>query len=476
MRRVNCSLRCRIAGTQNHFLLDDYVGDVEISGSTNSQSRTLTTELFTERVDKKNPNLQIELGSTICFYVGYGKDEPKEVFRGSVVNIETSNSGVTQITAKDPMFNLSKIKMSKSFWQADVYKEIKKLIKENRLEYGWFSPTLKGVKLTRHFQNTSLLEICNTLLTLASKETHKYYEFRADIQKISVQERGYDLNIQYNCKNLNDMNMKANSENIINKVVVYNAKNEIIKTEVDNELIKFYNRIAQESTLEGNATAFDKIPERGITIRGIGDITCRAGGRVRVSETLNKLVGNFYIDSEKHTFSNGLYECELELNVDNEPLKTEGGSETMDFGDKEKESSDVTQDTIIYTDPVKLDESVPSSSGGNTNFAPDTIGHNVTAEQINRLLKGKLSGTGNIFIKYCNAYKIHPALVVGVCCHESACGTSDMATDGRNNFFGILGYRYNSVDEGIKAGVSLLSRQYVYKRKFKRLQQFVGVY
>ncbi|WP_161936755.1 glucosaminidase domain-containing protein, partial [Clostridioides difficile] len=87
------------------------------------------------------------------------------------------------------------------------------------------------------------------------------------------------------------------------------------------------------------------------------------------------------------------------------------------------------------------------------------------ANKINKLLKGKLSGTGNIFVKYSNAYKVNPALMAAISMHESARGTSNIANT-KNNFFGMKKngdyMSFSSVDEGIKRGISNLSRNYIH--------------
>ncbi|HHI5794236.1 TPA: NlpC/P60 family protein, partial [Clostridioides difficile] len=87
------------------------------------------------------------------------------------------------------------------------------------------------------------------------------------------------------------------------------------------------------------------------------------------------------------------------------------------------------------------------------------------ANKINKLLKGKLSNTGNIFVKYSNAYKVNPALMAAISMHESARGTSNIANT-KNNFFGMrIDGKYlsfSSTDEGIKRGISNLSRNYIH--------------
>ncbi|HCQ5482144.1 TPA: glucosaminidase domain-containing protein, partial [Clostridioides difficile] len=81
--------------------------------------------------------------------------------------------------------------------------------------------------------------------------------------------------------------------------------------------------------------------------------------------------------------------------------------------------------------------------------------------KLNKVFKNKLSNTGNIFVKYSNAYKVNAALMAAISIHETGNGSSSLCKN-KNNFFGMKGMSFSSVDEGIKKGISNLSRNYIH--------------
>ncbi len=455
MRECEIKVNVRNAGTQDHYDITNAIGEIKITASTDAPSKILTTTIFTERVDRANNTFRLGQGSTVCVYLKYKEDSSfKEIYRGSVVSLSSDKSGISEIIVKDALFNLSKNKISRNMINVDVYSTIKSLVKEHRCDYGYVSEKLKGVKVTRYFRDTDVVSVIQTLLTLAEKKTKTKFELECRVNKISVQNRGYDLNVEYNCKNLSDLKQSYNSENIVNSIVVYDKNGNIMTIKDNKGLIKYYNRLARDSGTDENKPSLVESMEKEISISGIGNWNCQCGGKIRLSESLNAPIANFYIDKVEHHFYGGLHETTMELNFLNMSKKNEAGSE-KDPNENSVNEMNVENGTVTAT---------------------ASFNHGVTAENINRVLKGVLKGKGDLVLKWCNAYKIHPALWAGICVQESGGGTSKMATDGRNQFLGIVGYNNASVEEGIKQGASLLSRKYVGGRKFTKLKQFVGVY
>jgi hypothetical protein len=467
MRRCEVKVHIRNAGTQDHYDITNAIGDIKITSSTNSPSKTLTSKIFTERVSKANKTFRPGQGSTFCMYIRYDDTEEfKEIYRGSLVTLSSSESGVSEITVKDALFNLSKCKISRNMIDVDVYSTIKALIKEHRVEYGYISEKLKGVKVTRYFRNVEVLKVIQTLLTLAEekinnkdkKENEKTkFELETRVNKVSVQNRGYALKVEYNCKNMSGLNQSYDSENIVNSVSLYDKDGNLLSIKENKGLIDYYNRLARDSGTEEDPAKLVESMEKEIEVSGIGNWDCQCGAKVHLSESLNAPIADFYIDKVTHHFYGGLHETTMQLNFLNISNEEKAGQED---------------------DPNKKEENPIDALNVNcgTVTAGASFNHGVTAEHLNRVLKGVLKGKGHLILKWCNAYKIHPALWAGICYQESGGGTSKMATDGRNQFLGIIGYWNSSVEEGIIQGASLLSRRYVGGRGFKKLSQFVGVY
>lgn len=83
-----------------------------------------------------------------------------------------------------------------------------------------------------------------------------------------------------------------------------------------------------------------------------------------------------------------------------------------------------------------------------------TQDHGATAEKLNKVLKGKLAGKGDVFMAMGKKYGIDPSALVALAVAESGGGTSQRAIQD-NNFFGILNSSHTTaktVEEGIENG------------------------
>lgn len=80
-----------------------------------------------------------------------------------------------------------------------------------------------------------------------------------------------------------------------------------------------------------------------------------------------------------------------------------------------------------------------NASGFSQNFDVRTKS-NVTAEQLNRKFKNKLSGTGKYFVEMERKYNVNAVFLASIAIHESGNGSSRPARR-KNNFFGLTGKR-----------------------------------
>ncbi|EGT4624336.1 TPA: NlpC/P60 family protein [Clostridioides difficile] len=204
----------------------------------------------------------------------------------------------------------------------------------------------------------------------------------------------------------------------------------VTKAEMDKKaemLLKLYNKKTKSLSLKNV----------------LGDIRVRAGCLIPVFLDLGdiELQNYMLVEKVKHTFENNSHFMDLTL-VDGDEFASYSSSSYSSGNSNNKEEK----------------KNGPAQS---TTSKEDTD----MANKINKLLKGKLSNTGNIFVKYSNAYKVNPALMAAISMHESARGTSNIANT-KNNFFGMKKngdyMSFSSVDEGIKRGISNLSRNYIH--------------
>ncbi|EQK26406.1 mannosyl-glycoendo-beta-N-acetylglucosaminidase family protein, partial [Clostridioides difficile P73] len=188
-------------------------------------------------------------------------------------------------------------------------------------------------------------------------------------------------------------------------------------------LLKLYNKKTKSLSLKN----------------ALGDIRVRAGCLVPVFLNLGdiELQNYMLVEKVKHTFENNSHFMDLTL-VD--------GDEFASYSSSSYSSGNTNNKNEKQNGPAQSTTSKEDN---------DMI------NKLNKVFKNKLSNTGNIFVKYSNAYKVNAALMAAISIHETGNGSSSLCKN-KNNFFGMKGMSFSSVDEGIKKGISNLSRNYIY--------------
>lgn len=188
-------------------------------------------------------------------------------------------------------------------------------------------------------------------------------------------------------------------------------------------LLKLYNKKTKSLSLKN----------------ALGDIRVRAGCLVPVFLNLGDIDLQNYmlVEKVKHTFENNSHFMDLTL-VDGDEFASYSSSSysSGNTNNKDEKKNGPAQSTTSKED-------------------------NDMINKLNKVFKNKLSNTGSIFVKYSNAYKVNAALMAAISIHETGNGSSSLCKN-KNNFFGMKGMSFGSVDEGIKRGISNLSRNYIH--------------
>lgn len=114
-----------------------------------------------------------------------------------------------------------------------------------------------------------------------------------------------------------------------------------------------------------------------------------------------------------------------------------------------------------------LTKSSPTDWLGNTITGMLKTASQTIDSNLNRMLGGKLKGTGESFVKYSREYGLDPYLVAAIAMHETGNGTSP-AVQNKNNVGGMMNPKtnwqtlsvYDNIDDGIHAMVSNLKKSY----------------
>lgn len=442
------------------------VEKVEWSGDYKQVSRIVEMSIISSPMDKNIPKVNIELGNVLKLYW-----ESKEIFRGYIFKRSAQHqSSVLKIKAYDRLIYLLRNQDTYNFKQ----KKPEEISKEicNKWGIPVESIITTNVKFDRKFLDSNLYEIMQTAYTIASNTTKKKYFISMNKDKLIIDEVGkVTLEVTFQNKaNLLDSTFSEDIESMVNKVVVVDADGKFIKEIKDSNNEKLYGTmqaiIKSEEGKDMDAAAQSELKgvNREATLKGFGDPTCVVGRGVNVKDPHTGLVGLFYIIKDKHVWEKNTYSIELGLSFEKMMDELSSGSE-----DKEETSSSSNCTCGAQS----------GISGGDSNI---DWGHGITASQLNNVLKGALAGQGDTFIKLSNAYKVNPALMASIAIHETGNGTSS-AVKNKNNPFGFMDpstnwsklKTFNSLADGLKAGISNLSRNYIYSGR-KSIEQIGAKY
>lgn len=447
------------------YKLSSVLSSVVWSGDIKSPSRTLEFSFLQAVNDAKVQQLGIVEGSTCCFYVG-----GKEIFRGTIIDIDKSNSNnEISMTAHDIGFLLAKDQVNYNFVNktaCDIAKEVfKGKDKQPPLKWGKIAPA--GTKITKMFIGATRYDTIMSAYTAHSKadKDHKKYMVEVDLDKFNIIEKGVTkLKIMFEEEqNLEVATYKVSMENIVSRVVVVDEKGNKIKESLNAELRKLYQYISKvieqkkdKAITDEEIKAEFKKPERSCSLSGYGDISCKCGYKVQVKDSFTGLIGEFYIDKDKHTWSGGKYTVDLELNFDN-------------IMDEKNAGKDETKETTS------------DSAGGS---GAGDWGHGITEDMLNKILKGELAGQAATIIKWCNAFKINPLYFVIQAKIECGQNIDSYNARVRHNYGGItkdpefpnMGKyaKYPSKEKGIERMCRLISVKYLNEWNIRDVDRIIA--
>lgn len=322
MSSINAVTIKVVVRNRNGDLLDisELVSKVTIKGDYMQGARRLDCSYIASSLDNNIPIAQIQEYNSIYFY-----QDNKIVFMGTIYEIsKDSSTNLMTFYAYDNGVVTLKNKATYNFNNASVTEILNNIIKKYNIPCESFIKS--DLKIDKIFFNQSLYDIIMSVYTILSKFTGKKYmlEWTAE-GKMRITEKGkivLDFGFNEN-ENLMSSSYTINIDNVVNKVVIVDENYNYVKEVKDEESIKLYN-VFKEYIKQGEnedateeAKAKLKGAERKCTLSGFGDYTCITGRAVKVKDTYTGLVGLFYIDADTHTWDNGIYTIDLELNFQN---------------------------------------------------------------------------------------------------------------------------------------------------------------
>lgn len=303
---------------------------VSWSGDYQKCSRTLEFGLLSSPTDKSIPVIKCDLGNAVTLF-----QDSTELFEGWVFSRQKSTNGSTiDIGCYDRGFYLNKNEGSYKFTNTTPEAAAKKVASDFGIPVGELAAT--GFPFSRNFLGVSLYKIIATGYSLASAKNGKKYHIGFRGGKLCVTEKKVTDTtlIIAGGSNLMDATMSESIENMVNQVAIYDKNDKLVKTVKNSEAVQLYgvmqNYLKQSDGEDTAAQAKKLLDDNGveqkITLNNLGNIANVTGGTVVVREPHTGLYGLFYIDSDVHTWKNGLYLNKLVVNFKNIMDEQEAGS------------------------------------------------------------------------------------------------------------------------------------------------------
>ena len=270
-------------------------------------------------LDASLPKAAVDLGAHVAFW-----GEDGQLFDGFVFSVQVAtNDRTSTIRCYDRGIYLNNNQGYYRFQNTTPEAVAQKLAEEFGFSLGEIAPT--GHRFSRNFLGQSLYKILATAYTLASASTGDRYRIAFELDKLTVRKKQQDQEtlVIRGGSNLLSASVTESIENLVNRVRVVDDSYQLVTTQEDAASIQKYGvlqqvlRQSENSSAEAKALLEDNGPSQKITLECVGDTRSIAGRMAAVQEPYTGLWGLFWIDSDSHTWADGIYTNKLTLNFKN---------------------------------------------------------------------------------------------------------------------------------------------------------------
>lgn len=303
----------------NHLDLSRLVERIVWGGDTRQVARKLEFTIVSKATDYYLPKPKLSEGDQVILQ----DDNDKVIFGGIIFDIDKSGSAnTTRYLAFDFLFYINNSEISGIF--DDTPEAITaKICKELAIDFGGAATT--GIKVYMPCLGKKAYEAIMMAYTYASRANgKKYIPIVKDINKLWVIEKGSLSGVVLDGSyNLIDSNYTISLQNLVNKVLIVDKTGRVVDKIQDSESTGKYGTIQKVYTKEDGkdakaaAKAMLQSIENSSSVSGISDTRAISGYALLVQEPITGLMGRFYIESDTHTFENGMATMELTLAFEN---------------------------------------------------------------------------------------------------------------------------------------------------------------
>ena len=310
--------------------ITQYCSSITWSGSKHEVARKLQIDLINPINDPHIKVMTLKLGSLLYLY----DDDNKEIFRGYIVERERGSNNTVSYTAYDLCFYLLKSKATYKFKKKAPEAIAKAVCSDVKVATGSLAKT--GKKYNLLMKDRTIYEVIMAAYTKAKKSTKQKYQLYASKGKVCIRKIGDDwFKIMLSADtNIISSSNKESIADVVNRVKIYDDKGKVLKVVKDQKSIVNYGVFQHTYTKEKDKdpTNSAKAMLRGVTrkmdLELIGYVGCVTGKCVKVKDTASGLEGKYYVESDTHTWRNGVHTMRIELSTTNDMDTQKADTET----------------------------------------------------------------------------------------------------------------------------------------------------
>ena len=298
--------------------ITDYVSSMSWGGSSSEVARKLELKVVNAPLDKNITPLSIGLADPIYLFEDDGKTE---LFRGFITDREASSvTGTVTYTAYDLLFYTLKSKATYNFDGKTAEAITQMVCNDMEIPVGKLASTGLNQKLI--VQNKSIYEIIMQAYTQAYQQNGIKYRVTAKKGYLNVEELGSvvcEIELTEST-NIISSNYRESLNNMVNKVCIYDGEGNpagVVQNDGDMKYGIFQAVYTKEEGKDPVTTArsmFNGV-EKTFTLECINFNGAVTGAGAVVRDSSTGLKGIVWIDSDTHTWNNGVATMSLTVTL-----------------------------------------------------------------------------------------------------------------------------------------------------------------
>jgi len=299
--------------------LSEVVEKISWKGDTRQVARTLEFSIVQKSSDKYLPKVTLAEGDEVLL-----KKDGAIIFGGILMDISMSvASGLVTYTALDLMFYINNSEINKVF--SDTPENIAAWVC-NYLEIPFGSAAKTGIQVYSPCLGKKAYDAIMSAYTAASRKNgKKYIPLMKNVNQLHVIKKGkYCGVVLEGTYNLLDANYKTSLQPMVNRVLITDKNGNPVRTVQSTDyptdkygtVQKIYKQ-QDEKDDEAEAKALMQGIEQSGSVTALSDTRAVSGYGIAIQEPVSGLYGFFYIESDTHTFINGMGEMQLTLAFSN---------------------------------------------------------------------------------------------------------------------------------------------------------------